>query len=53
MIVKIRPAALTDLDRGRKFYARQGGSLGVYFLDTLFADIDCRQEPEKTSVALR
>jgi plasmid stabilization system protein ParE len=40
VIVKILPRALEDLDRGRRFYARQRGSLGDYFLDTLFADID-------------
>ena len=96
MKVKILPTALEDLDRGRRFYARQRRSLGDYFLDALFADIDslelyagihmkvfdfhrllakrfpyavyyqvdgetcivfrvldCRQEPEKTTKALR
>jgi plasmid stabilization system protein ParE len=38
--VKILPRALEDLDRGRRFYARQRKSLGDYFLDALFADID-------------
>jgi ParE-like toxin of type II ParDE toxin-antitoxin system len=38
--VRILPTALEDLDRGRRFYARQKGSLGVYFLDALFTDID-------------
>jgi plasmid stabilization system protein ParE len=38
--VKILPTALEDLDRGRRFYARQGKSLGNYFLDALFSDID-------------
>jgi plasmid stabilization system protein ParE len=38
--VKILPRALEDLDRGRRFYARQRRSLGDYFLDALFADID-------------
>jgi hypothetical protein len=38
--VKILPTALQDLDRGRRFYARQRRSLGDYFLDSLFADID-------------
>jgi len=94
--VKILPTALEDLDRGRRFYARQRRSLGDYFLDALFSDIDslelyagihmkvfdfhrllakrfpyavyyrvdgetcivfrvldCRQEPEKTTKALR
>ncbi len=37
---KILPRALEDLDRGRRFYARQRKSLGDYFLDALFADID-------------
>ena len=40
MKVKILPTALEDLDRGRRFYARQGKSLGNYFLDALFSDID-------------
>lgn len=96
MKVKILPSALEDLDRGRRFYGRQGKSLGDYFLDALFSDIDslelyagihmkvfdyhrmlakrfpyavyytvdgnvcvvyrvldCRQEPEKTTEALR
>jgi plasmid stabilization system protein ParE len=94
--IKILPTALEDLDRGRRFYARQGKSLGNYFLDALFSDIDslelyagvhlkvfdfhrllakrfpyavyyqvdgetcivfrvldCRQEPEKTTKALK
>jgi plasmid stabilization system protein ParE len=38
--IKILPSALEDLDRGRRFYARQGKSVGDYFLDSLFADID-------------
>jgi integrase len=44
--IKILPSALEDLDRGRRFYARQGKSVGDYFLD-------CRQEPEKTTGALK
>jgi plasmid stabilization system protein ParE len=38
--IKILPSALADLDRGRKFYVRQGKSVGDYFLDSLFSDID-------------
>jgi plasmid stabilization system protein ParE len=38
--VKVLPTALEDLDRGRRFYARQRKSLGDYFLDALFSDID-------------
>jgi hypothetical protein len=38
--VKILPTALEDIDRGRRFYARQIKSLGDYFLDALFSDID-------------
>jgi hypothetical protein len=38
--IKILPSALEDLDRGRRFYARQGKSVGEYFLDSLFSDID-------------
>lgn len=40
MKIKILPWALEDLDRGRRFYARQGKSVGDYFLDSLFSDID-------------
>lgn len=40
MKIKILPSALDDLDRGRRFYARQGKSVGDYFLDSLFSDID-------------
>lgn len=40
MKVRILPSALEDLDRGRQFYARQSNSLGDYFLDSLFSDID-------------
>ena len=40
MKVKILPTALEDLDRGRRFYARQRKTLGNYFLDALFCDID-------------
>jgi hypothetical protein len=38
--IKILPSALEDLDRGRRFYARQEKSIGDYFLDSLFSDID-------------
>jgi plasmid stabilization system protein ParE len=38
--IKILPSALADLDRGRSFYARQSETLGAYFLDSLFSDID-------------
>ncbi len=40
MKVRILPSAVADLDRGREFYARQSDSLGDYFLDSLFSDID-------------
>lgn len=40
MNIKILPSALEDLDRGRRFYARQEKSIGDYFLDSLFSDID-------------
>ena len=40
MRVQILPSALEDLDRGQRFYARQGKSVGDYFLDSLFSDID-------------
>jgi len=38
--IKILPSALADLDRGRIFYSRQAKSVGDYFLDSLFSDID-------------
>jgi len=38
--IKILPSALADLDRGRAFYARQSKTVGDYFLDSLFSDID-------------
>lgn len=40
MKIRILPSALSDLDRGRIFYARQSRSVGDYFLDSLFSDID-------------
>jgi len=40
MKLRILPSAVQDLHRGREFYARQGESLGDYFLDSLFSDID-------------
>jgi plasmid stabilization system protein ParE len=40
MRLRILDSALEDLDRGRLFYQRQGEGLGVYFLDSLFAEID-------------
>jgi len=40
MKLKILPSALGDLAEGKAFYARQGDTLGSYFLDSLFSDID-------------
>jgi hypothetical protein len=40
MKLRILPSAMEDLHRGREFYARQGDTLGDYFLDSLFSDID-------------
>lgn len=40
MKIRILDSAMQDLDRGRKFYERQGEGLGSYFLDSLFSDID-------------
>lgn len=40
MKIKILPSAIEDLDTGRRFYARHEKSLGEYFLDSLFSDID-------------
>lgn len=40
MKVWIRPSAVDDLSGGFAFYEKQEPGLGVYFLDSLFADID-------------
>lgn len=40
MKLRILPSAVRDLHRGREFYARQSDTLGDYFLDSLFSDID-------------
>ena len=40
MKLRILPSAVQDLHRGQEFYARQSDSLGDYFLDSLFSDID-------------
>lgn len=40
MTLKILPSALEDLAKGREFYVRQSVTLGTYFIDSLFADID-------------
>jgi hypothetical protein len=40
MKLRILPSAVEDLRRGREFYGRQSDSLGDYFLDSLFSDID-------------
>jgi len=40
MTLKILESAVEDLERGRRFYSRHGQGVGVYFLDSLFSDID-------------
>ena len=40
MRLKILPSALEDLAHGRAFYAKQSESVGAYFFDSLFSDID-------------
>jgi plasmid stabilization system protein ParE len=40
MKLRVLPSAIQDLDHGREFYARQSDTLGDYFLDSLFSDID-------------
>src|ERR1022692_385574 len=40
MKLRLLTSAFYDLEAGRDFYERQGGSLGGYFLDSLFSDID-------------
>ena len=40
MRVKILDPAEKDLEDGYRFYERQSGGLGSYFLDSLYSDID-------------
>jgi len=40
MRIKVLSSAVEDLHAGRLFYEKQGEGLGVYFLDSLFSDID-------------
>jgi plasmid stabilization system protein ParE len=40
MKIRILGLAVGDLEAGRDFYERQQPGLGVYFLDTLFSDIE-------------
>jgi len=40
MKIEILPEANEDLIAGFRFYERQSGGLGFYFLDSLFSDID-------------
>jgi hypothetical protein len=40
MNLRTLASARNDLADGRDFYERQGESLGGYFLDSLFSDID-------------
>jgi len=38
--IRILELAVADLAAGRDFYEAQQAGLGVYFMDTLFSDID-------------
>jgi plasmid stabilization system protein ParE len=40
MTLRILNSALEDLDRGRRFYDRQGVGLGAYFLESLLSEVD-------------
>jgi hypothetical protein len=40
MNVTVLEDALADLADGYRFYERQAGGLGTYFLDSLWSDID-------------
>jgi plasmid stabilization system protein ParE len=40
MRIRILDEAERDLEDGRQFYEKQRAGLGIYFLDTLFADIE-------------
>jgi hypothetical protein len=49
MRLRILSSALEDLDRGRRFYDRQGAGLGAYFLDSLLVrSIRLSGTPEST-----
>lgn len=40
MKIRILNSAIQDLIDGYYFYEKQGAGLGIYFLETLFSDID-------------
>jgi plasmid stabilization system protein ParE len=40
MKIVVLPSALDDLANGFDFYENQGEGLGIYFLESLFSDID-------------
>ena len=40
MKIEILSIAMSDIQFGQRFYERQQEGLGVYFLDSLFSDID-------------
>ena len=40
MIIRILDEAQSDLREGAQFYEQQSNGLGLYFLDTLFSDIE-------------
>ncbi len=43
MKIKILESAIEDLKRGYDFYEKLNKGLGIYFIDTLFSDIDSLQ----------
>lgn len=40
MKIRILSLAIQDIESGQQFYEQQQEGLGVYFLDSLFSDID-------------
>ena len=40
MKIKILSSASQDLMDGFRFYEKQSGGIGIYFLDSIFSDID-------------
>ena len=40
MKIEILSVAMQDIQNGQRFYEQQQEGLGVYFLDSLFSDID-------------
>ena len=40
MVPRILPSAFDDLEKGRDFYNAQNEGVGIYFLETVFSEIE-------------